>query len=167
MLVAKSLQLFLTPWTAACQAPLSVEFSRQECWSGLPFPSPEDRPDPGIEPSLRYCRQILYHLSHQESSMTLQKNCFSKFRDTAFWNTWYLIIHRKNCMVTHTHLSSSFGIRVIQNGFIIYNNKQRSRHNLFLLDSITASMDMDLSKLQETVEARGALCAAVHGVAKS
>ena len=70
-------------------------------------------------------------------------------------------------MVTHTHLSSSFGIRVIQNGFIIYNNKQRSRHNLFLLDSITASMDMDLSKLQETVEARGALCAAVHGVAKS
>ena len=34
----------------AHQAPLSMEFSRQECWSGLPFPSPEDLPDPGIEP---------------------------------------------------------------------------------------------------------------------
>ena len=43
-------QLFATPWTAAHQAPLSMGFSRQEYWSGLPFPSPEDLPDPGIEP---------------------------------------------------------------------------------------------------------------------
>ena len=42
---------FVTPWTAACQAPLSVGFSRQEYWSGLPFPSPGNLPDPGIEPS--------------------------------------------------------------------------------------------------------------------
>ena len=41
-------QLFVTQ-TVACQAPLSIEFSRQECWSGLPFPSPGDLPDPGIE----------------------------------------------------------------------------------------------------------------------
>jgi len=39
----------VTPWTGACQAPLSVEFSRQEYWSGLPFPSPGDLPDPGIK----------------------------------------------------------------------------------------------------------------------
>ena len=39
----------MTPWTVAYQAPLSVEFSRQESWSGLPFPSPEDLPNPGIE----------------------------------------------------------------------------------------------------------------------
>ena len=38
--------------------------SRQEDWSGLPFPSPGDLPDPGIKPGLLYCRQILYHLSH-------------------------------------------------------------------------------------------------------
>ena len=38
------------PWTVACQAPLSTGFSRQENWSGLPFPSTEDLPDPGIEP---------------------------------------------------------------------------------------------------------------------
>ena len=42
--------LFATPWTVAYQAPLSMEFSRQEYWSGLPFPSPGDLPDPGIEP---------------------------------------------------------------------------------------------------------------------
>ena len=43
-------RLFGTPWTAALQAPLSMGFSRQEYWSGLPFPSPGDLPDPGIEP---------------------------------------------------------------------------------------------------------------------
>ena len=42
-------QLFATPWTVAYQAPPSMGFSRQECWSGLPFPSLEDLPDPGIE----------------------------------------------------------------------------------------------------------------------
>ena len=40
----------MTPWTVVQQAPLSMEFSRQEHWSGLPFPSPEDLPDPGIKP---------------------------------------------------------------------------------------------------------------------
>ena len=39
------------PWTAALQAPLSMGFSRQEYWSGLPHPPPEDIPDPGIEPT--------------------------------------------------------------------------------------------------------------------
>ena len=43
-------RLFVTPWTAARQAPLSMGFSRQEYWSGLPFPSPGDLPDPGIKP---------------------------------------------------------------------------------------------------------------------
>ena len=43
-------RLFVTPWTVAHQAPLSMGFSRQEYWSGLPFPSPGDLPDPGIEP---------------------------------------------------------------------------------------------------------------------
>ena len=43
-------QLFAAPWTAAQQASPSMEFSRQEYWSGLPFPSPRDLPDPGIEP---------------------------------------------------------------------------------------------------------------------
>jgi len=42
--------LFATPWTVTLQAPLSMEFFRQEYWSGLPFPSPGDLHDPGIEP---------------------------------------------------------------------------------------------------------------------
>ena len=56
-LVAKSFSNHLvakptlaTPWTIACQVPLSKGFSRQEYWSGLPFPSPGDLLDPGIEP---------------------------------------------------------------------------------------------------------------------
>ena len=43
-------QLFVTPWAVAYKAPLSMGFSRQEYWSGLPFLSPEDLPDSGIEP---------------------------------------------------------------------------------------------------------------------
>ena len=57
-------QLFATPWTVAYQAPLSMGFSRQGYWSGLPFPSPGDLPDPG-KPGLLHCRQTLYCLSHQ------------------------------------------------------------------------------------------------------
>ena len=43
-------QLFVPPWTVACQTPLSMGFSQQEYWSGLPFPTPGDTPDPGINP---------------------------------------------------------------------------------------------------------------------
>ena len=50
VLVAKLCPALPDPWTVACQAPLCMGFSRQEYWSGLPFPSPGDLPDPGIEP---------------------------------------------------------------------------------------------------------------------
>ena len=53
VVVVKSLsrfQVFVTPWTVAHQAPPSIEFSRQEYWSVLPFPSPGDLPNLGIEP---------------------------------------------------------------------------------------------------------------------
>ena len=43
-------RLFATPWTVAYKAPPSMEFPRQEYWSGLPFPSPGGLPDPGMEP---------------------------------------------------------------------------------------------------------------------
>ena len=43
-------RLFVTPWTVAYQVPPSMGFSKQEYWNGLPFPSPGDLPDPGIEP---------------------------------------------------------------------------------------------------------------------
>ena len=44
------LQLFVTPWTVTYQAPPTMGFSRQEYWSGVPFPSPWDFPNPGTEP---------------------------------------------------------------------------------------------------------------------
>ena len=43
-------RLFVTPWTVTYHVTLTMGFSRQECWSGLPFPSPGDLPDPGIKP---------------------------------------------------------------------------------------------------------------------
>ena len=53
--VLSCVQLFVTPWTVTCQAPLSMEFSRQEYWSRLPFPTSGDLPNPGIKPtSLTY-----------------------------------------------------------------------------------------------------------------
>ena len=69
-----------TPWTVAHQAPLSMEFSRQEYWSGLPFPFPtgmgshsllqELFPAQGLNPGLLHCRQILYQVSHQGGRAT-------------------------------------------------------------------------------------------------
>ena len=47
----RCVQLFVAPWPTACQTPLNMRFSRQECWSGLPYPTLRDLPDPGIEPT--------------------------------------------------------------------------------------------------------------------
>ena len=60
-------QFFVTLWNVAHQAPLSMGFSRQEYWSGLPFPTPGDLPNPGIQPAslLISCigRWVLYHMT--------------------------------------------------------------------------------------------------------
>ena len=64
---------FVTPWTLACQAPLSMEFSRQEDWHGQPFLLQGIFPIQGLNPGLLHCRQILYHLSHQGSPLQRRK----------------------------------------------------------------------------------------------
>ena len=71
--VFSHVHLFKTLWTVARRAPLSTGFSRQEYWSGLPFPPPRDLPDPGME-TIVSCdswtgRQILYLLSHLGSPL--------------------------------------------------------------------------------------------------
>ena len=66
--------LFVTPWTIALQAHPSMEFSMQEYWNGLPFTSPEDLPNPGIELGSPALQTILYHLSHQGSPYDIEKN---------------------------------------------------------------------------------------------
>ena len=69
------IRIFTTPWIVAHQALLSMEFSRQEYWNGLPSPPPGDLPDSGIEPpsltSLAFGRQILYHCATWEAPKTV------------------------------------------------------------------------------------------------
>ena len=75
-------QLFATPWTVAHQAPPFMEFSRQGYWSGLPFPSPGDVPDPGIEPG----------------SPTLQADALLSELPNRIWvNPWYILISMWVC----------------------------------------------------------------------
>ena len=64
--------LFVTPWTVAHQAPLPVEFSRQEYWSGFSFPSP-----------LPHCMWILYHLSHKGSPWILERVAYQFSRGSS------------------------------------------------------------------------------------
>ena len=69
--VLSHVQLFVTLWTVACQAPLFMEFSRQDYWSELPFPPPGDLPDPGIKPvsplSPALADGFFYHCATQEA----------------------------------------------------------------------------------------------------
>ena len=93
--MSKSLQ---PPWTVAHQAPLSMGFSRQEHWSGLPCTPLGDLPNPGIEPASHAspdCRQIIYHWATRE-----------------FWYTWQVYLINKylttSYQYTHIHISCCF-----------------------------------------------------------
>ena len=69
-LVPKSCLTLAAPWTMDVQAPLSMEFSRQEHWSGLPFPSPEIFLTQELNLGLLHCRQILYRLNLEGSPLS-------------------------------------------------------------------------------------------------
>ena len=88
-------RLFATPWTVARQAPPSLKFSRQEHWSGLPFPSPGDLPDPGIAPGLLHCRQTLHHLSHWWSSLSrvVLNKIYFKYKDASYFHIECILFH--------------------------------------------------------------------------
>ena len=85
--------LFVTPRTVAHQAPLSMGFSRQEYWSGLPCPPPGDLPNPGIEPKslMSTCigRWVLYHSCHLESH-SLPPGAYNQVNQWCTW-VWFLI----------------------------------------------------------------------------
>ena len=112
--------LLATPWTVACQAPLFMVFSRQECWSGLLFPTAGDLPHPGIEPV-----SLVSHALTGESFTTatweaLFDNSYSK---TAV--RWYLVVVLISCVsdegywasfhVPDGHLYAFFGKMSVQN----------------------------------------------------
>ena len=66
---AKSCLTLASPWTVVHQAPLSMGSSRQEYWTGLPFPTPGDLPDPGIEPKSPVLQVDSLPLSHHSCNM--------------------------------------------------------------------------------------------------
>ena len=92
-------RLFTTLWTLAYQAPPSMEFSRQEYWSGLPFPSPGDLPDQGLKQDLKHCRQTLYSLS--ELNLNLKYIC-SKAKLVIMFPCQNFCTDRANCSTNKT-----------------------------------------------------------------
>ena len=99
-------QLFATPWTLAYKAPLSMEFSRQEYWSGLPFLSPGDLPNPGIKPG---SPALQTDTLLSEPPGKPQK--FTFFYIAIFPKIRYLhsckCIHSENPCISHIHLPNS------------------------------------------------------------
>ena len=95
-----------------------MEFSRQEYWSGLPFPSPGDLPNPGIQPRPLHCRQILYHLSHQESPIISEFPAYNVmfssccFQDSLWFSVlcYYVHNYETKCMCEYVYVCIFFGI---------------------------------------------------------
>ena len=79
LLLFSRVLLFVTPWTVACQAPLSVGFPRH--WNGLQFPSPEDLRDQGSNMYLLHWQVDSFSLSHQESLRSLPVVCVPLLQD--------------------------------------------------------------------------------------
>ena len=104
-LVAKLCLTLMTPWTVTCQAPLSLGFSRQEYWSGLPFPSPGDLLNPGIESrspalqadSLLTKLVVLYSLT--QTSMHWNRHVMVFLDSRILYHLLNLLIPNK-CLVT-------------------------------------------------------------------
>ena len=85
-----------TPWSVACQATLSIGFSRQEYWSGLPLPPPGDLPDPGIKPvSLAHISHALQSDSlHTEPSGKLILNIYLTYITFLYWKLLAVLMVR-------------------------------------------------------------------------
>ena len=86
-------QLFVTHWTVACQAPLSVGLSRQECWSELPCPPPGDLPNPDIKP-----RSPALHVDSLSSELQVYQihhAVYLKYKQFSFYKLYYKIGARK------------------------------------------------------------------------
>ena len=92
----------LQPQTAACQAPLSMEFSRQEYWSGLPFPSPEDLLHPGIKPMSPALQADSSTSDDKESLLGYAAICNFKFIYFLICKI-YLCLKYTNCVILHIY----------------------------------------------------------------
>ena len=97
-------RLFATPWTVAYQAPLSMGFSRQECWSGLPFPFPGDLPNPGIEPRSPALQADTLP-SEPPGNTTIQKHQF-------FSSAFFIV------QLSHPHMTTGKTIALTRRTFV-------------------------------------------------
>ena len=100
-ILCNRIQLFTTPWTVAHQALLFMEFSGQEYWSGLPFPSQGIFLTQRSNPGLLHCRQILYHLSHQRSSSLSSRRKSNSMEERIFFSSWKFPIYSMSKFQKH------------------------------------------------------------------
>ena len=121
-------QLFVTPWTVACQPLLSMGLSRQGYWSGLPFPSLGDLPNPGIEPCIGRASSL--PLSHPGRPWYLGTRILLSFvgmdpKITIFWNSsikrpWLLIfLHSFSRSLFNSPESWRWEFKFLQMGFLL------------------------------------------------
>ena len=92
--VISHIGLFATPWIEACQAPLSMEFPRQEYWNGLPFLSPGNLPHPGIEPASPALQADSLLLSPRGSPEGSRQLLLSRLSHVQLLETPWTIIHQ-------------------------------------------------------------------------
>ena len=107
-MLVSHVRFFVTPWTIACQASLSMGFSRQEYWSGQPFPSPEDFPTQGSNPCLLHWQADSLPLSYFRSS---QKDPWRKIMKIVISYINMYLIHTEHLLNTvHTKDAEVSGI---------------------------------------------------------
>ena len=182
--------LFVTPWTVAYQAPLSMGFSRQEYWSGLPFPSPGDLPNPGVKPRSPALQADGYsepELDHKEDwelknwkfcIVVLEKTLESplvckeikpinpKEINPEYWLEELMLKPNLQYFFGHVMQRNDSLEKTLMLGKI-EGKRKRGQQRMKWLDGITYSMDINRSKLQKTVKDRQGWSAAIHGFAKS
>ena len=90
--------LFAIPWTVACQAPLSVGFSRQEYWSGLPCPPPGDLPNPGIKPGSLISRALASRFFTTSAMLTATGHYFSLLYSIPFVCLYNMVNMEMHCL---------------------------------------------------------------------
>ena len=120
-------QLLVTPWTVACQVPLSMEFSRQEYWSGLPCPPPDDLSNPGIEPTSPALQVDSLPLNHWGSPNTLWK---VKVKVLVI-QSCLTLCDTMDCSPPGSSVHGSFQARVLEWGAIAFSILETSFINFY------------------------------------